>query len=414
VQPSRCKFDDSIFPRVGRWAMAGTLLLAAFLPLAAQQSRFYQEGDNWVEEISGTLAPSDRDHAKVRNLIIKLDSGDVAVQGRAEGTISYVMKKRVRASSETDARQQLARYRFTVTKKGETATLDSNEPGHRHSVSELSVWVPRSMAWVKAVSQGGNVALGNFQGKADAATGGGNIRLDEIGGPASAASGGGDVTVGVAHGDLALRTGGGNINVNTVQGNLTINTGGGNITIGSAARSVTAATGGGSIDVKKCGGHLVASTGGGNLELGQMAGEATVQTGGGSIRLNSANGLVTARTTAGAVELFGLTRGAKVQSGSGQLVAEFLGADFAESSLQTPSGDIVVYLGPNLRTTVRAAVELAEGHYIQSDFPEIKINTEGGNRSPKSAFAEGSLNGGGPTLKVRTTTGDITFRRAKK
>jgi hypothetical protein len=399
---------------MGRWVIAVTLLLLAALPVAAQQSRFYQEGDNWVEEISGTFAPSDHDRLKVRNLFIKLDSGDVAVQGRADETISYVMKKRVRASSEAEARQQLARFRFTAIKSGETATLDGNEPGHRRSVSELSVWVPRSIAFVKVASQGGNEALGHFEGRAEATTGGGNVHVDDIGSSVSATTGGGDMTVGTTGGDLVLRTGGGNINVNTVKGALTISTGGGNITVGSAAQSVTARTGGGSIGVKRCGGQLVAQTGGGSLEVGQVGGGATVQTAGGSIRLNSASGPVTARTSAGAVELFGLAHGAHVQSGSGELVAEFLGADFSESSLQTPFGDIVVYLGPNLKTTVRAAVELASGHYIQSDFPEIKIDTEGGKNNPKSAFAEGNLNGGGPLLRVRTTTGDILIHRAKK
>jgi DUF4097 and DUF4098 domain-containing protein YvlB len=166
--------------------------------------------------------------------------------------------------------------------------------------------------------------------------------------------------------------------------------------------------------VKSCGGQLMAQSGGGSLDLGQVAGKATLQTGGGNIRLSSASGPVTANTGGGGIELFGLTQGANVQTGSGEIVAEFLAGDFTGSSLQTPSGDVIVYLGPNLKATIRAAVELANGHHIRSDFPEIKVNTEGGQFGSGTIYAEGNLNGGGPVLKVRTSSGDIEFRRTRK
>ena len=77
--------------------------------------------------------------------------------------------------------------------------------------------------------------------------------------------------------------------------------------------------------------------------------------------------------------------------------------------LETSAGDITVYLAPNLNITVRASIELANGHSIRSDFSEIRVTTEGGDWGPKTVTAEGKLNGGGPVLKVRTTTGDISF-----
>jgi hypothetical protein len=65
-----------------------------------------------------------------------------------------------------------------------------------------------------------------------------------------------------------------------------------------------------------------------------------------------------------------------------------------------------------LNVTVRASIELANGHGIHSDFPDIRVASEGGEWGPKNMTAEGSLNGGGPSIKVSTTTGDIWFRRA--
>jgi hypothetical protein len=38
--------------------------------------------------------------------------------------------------------------------------------------------------------------------------------------------------------------------------------------------------------------------------------------------------------------------------------------------------------------------------------------SEGGDYGPKRITAEGSLNGGGPVLKVHTSSGDIVFLRS--
>jgi len=62
---------------------------------------------------------------------------------------------------------------------------------------------------------------------------------------------------------------------------------------------------------------------------------------------------------------------------------------------------------------VRASVDIANGHRITSDFSDIHINSEGGQWGPKTYTAEGKLNGGGPMLKVHTSTGDICFKRAQ-
>jgi hypothetical protein len=67
-----------------------------------------------------------------------------------------------------------------------------------------------------------------------------------------------------------------------------------------------------------------------------------------------------------------------------------------------------------MAVTIKAAIELANGHrIIANDFPELKIASEGGNYGPKQIFAEGSLNGGGPIMKVHTSNGNIVFKRTK-
>jgi hypothetical protein len=64
-----------------------------------------------------------------------------------------------------------------------------------------------------------------------------------------------------------------------------------------------------------------------------------------------------------------------------------------------------------LPISIRAEIEVANGHTIHSDFSDIHISSEGGPWE-KTVTAEGQLNGGGPILKVRTNSGNVSFRRA--
>jgi hypothetical protein len=163
--------------------------------------------------------------------------------------------------------------------------------------------------------------------------------------------------------------------------------------------------------VDKCTGEVKAETGGGSIDLGEVGGGASMETGGGSLKLTSATGLVKAQTGGGSIELYGVPA-AHVQTGAGTITAKFIASSAAsDSQLETGAGDITVYLAPNMHITLRASIEAASGHRITSDFPDFKISSEGGQWEPKLISAEGSLNGGGPVLKIRTTMGNIYIRR---
>jgi DUF4097 and DUF4098 domain-containing protein YvlB len=84
------------------------------------------------------------------------------------------------------------------------------------------------------------------------------------------------------------------------------------------------------------------------------------------------------------------------------------------STLETSAGDITVYLASDLPISIRAEIEIANGHTIHSDFSDIHVSTEGGDYGPKTVTAEGQLNGGGPMLKVRTNSGSVNFRRISR
>ena len=212
---------------------------------------------------------------------------------------------------------------------------------------------------------------------------------------------------------MNLHTGGGSIAIHSAKGKINAESGGGSVVLTSGLQGAVLETGGGSIKVDQCTGKVKATTGGGSIDLGNIAGPAEIETGGGSIRLSSANGPVRAETGGGSIELNGVSS-ARAETGAGGIVAKFVSStgERTDSVLETSAGDITVYLAPNLPISIRASIDVANGHSIRSDFSDIHVSSEGGDYGPKTVTAEGTLNGGGPVLKIRTTTGDINIRRA--
>jgi DUF4097 and DUF4098 domain-containing protein YvlB len=386
-------------------------VLSLILPMAsAQQTRVYGDGGNWTQEITGSLA-------MVKNLKVKVDIGSVRVEGGSQQGINYVIRNHSYSGSEDRARREFENYKISVYVHGDTAWIVGDWQGGRpHKFSgDFVVNVPREMDEVKIETEGGNVSTSGINGRLDAQSGGGTIRVDDIGGVINAETGGGSIDVGNVASDVSLHTGGGSIKVNSAKGKIEAESGGGSVSIVSGMQGAVLETGGGSIQVERCAGRVKASTGGGSIDLGDIGGPVEMETGGGSIRLSSAKGPVRAETGGGSIELNGVPS-ARAETAAGGITAKFVAAngEHHDSELETAAGDITVYLAPNVNISVRASIEVANGHNIRSDFPDIRVTTEGGDYGPKTVTAEGSLNGGGPVLKVRTTTGDISFRRASK
>lgn len=389
--------------------LALTAPLVFLLQALAQETHITREGGSWGEEISGSLTAA-------RNLRIKVDMGSVVVHGGQQQGINYVVHTHFDNSSEQEARRLVDQYKITAYVKGDTAWIVGDWQGGRrprHSSAEFSVTVPREMALVKLETDGGNVEATGVTGRVEAESGGGSLHLDDIGGGVAAETGGGSIEVGTVSGDIGLHTGGGSIEVRHANGHVVAETGGGSVEIHSGAQGASIETGGGSVEVHQCNGKVKVSTGGGSVELNDIGGPADIETGGGSIRLTSAKGHVHAETGGGGIELYGVPS-ATAETSAGGITLKLVntGGERRDSDLETGAGDITVYIASDVALNIRASVDMGNGHHITSDFPDIHISSEGEKYGPKTLTAEGTLNGGGPTLKVRTSTGDICFKRA--
>jgi DUF4097 and DUF4098 domain-containing protein YvlB len=393
------------------------LLVAALATLAAgQETRVYREGGNWIQEITGNLGAA-------KNLRVKLEAGSVRVQGGSQAGISYVIHRRAYTSSEEKARREFESYRIGASVKGDTAWIvaESESKGNHKCSDEFAINVPRNLLAAKIETGGGSVNATGIAGRVELESGGGSIRVDDIGDEVTAETGGGTIDVGNVEGSVNLETGGGNIKVTSAKGAIKAESGGGNVVVLSGLQGAVLETGGGSIRVDKCGGTVKASTGGGSVDLGDIGGAAEIETGAGSIRLASAKGRVRAETGGGSIQLDGATS-VQAETSAGGIVVKLLSSNGAgnggggrsDSTLETSAGDITVYLANDLAITIRAEIEIANGHTIHSDFSDIRVATEGGEYGPKTVTAEGQLNGGGPVLKVRTNSGNVNFRRVSR
>ena len=388
------------------------VLLAALQSLAlCQEARVYREGSNWVQEMTGDLGAA-------RNLRVKLAAGSVKVQGGSQAGITYVIHRKAYTSSEEKARHEFESYKINTSVKGDTAWIVA-ELSRRDSKcsDEFVINVPRNLQSAKVETGGGSVNAAGIAGRVELESGGGNIHLDDIGGEVTAETGGGTIEVGSVEGNVTLETGGGNIKVASAKGEIKAESGGGSVVVLSGLQGAVLETGGGSIRVDKCSGPVKATTGGGSVDLGDIGGAAEIETGAGSIRLASAKGRVRAETGGGSIQLDGATS-VQAETSAGGIIVKLLSSSGAasrsNSTLETSAGDITVYLANDLAISIRAEIEMANGHTIHSDFSDIRVSSEGGPYGPKTVTAEGQLNGGGPVLKVRTNSGNVSFRRVSR
>jgi hypothetical protein len=180
---------------------------------------------------------------------------------------------------------------------------------------------------------------------------------------------------------------------------LVAESGSGDLQISNMNGTVKGHTGSGSIHADKLGAGSRLETGSGTIDASNLMGSTTLQTGSGEIhaQLGSA-GDVVAGTGSGDIKLENVQGAVKAETGSGSV--EISGQPTAPWKLETGSGEISLRLGNNAHFTLDA--ETGSGS-VKSD-PPLTMTTHG---SIDKHHVSGTVNGGGPTIKAETGSGDI-------
>ena len=131
-----------------------------------------------------------------------------------------------------------------------------------------------------------------------------------------------------------------------------------------------------------------------------MHGAATLQTGSGDIDLGlTGAGDVKAQAGSGSIHISGVNGSLRAEAGSGEI--EVTGNPAAEWRLQSGSGSIRANVGSAAKFTLNAETGSGSIHVEQPVLMQGALNKE---------HVVGTVNGGGPTLRAATGSGNIEIR----
>lgn len=386
--------------------LAALAAMPAFAREGTRHARAGSDANHIAADKTGVLTTSNG-----LRLHLVTDIGDVKIRTQDAESVNYHVHVETEAGG-SDAQRLLDGFQVVARETEDGVVIGARSPERRWG---QRLWVTFEITIPKdynldVSTDDGNIEFDDFNGRAVLTTNGGNITGGNLGGPARVTTDGGNIALKDVTGDLVATTGGGDISAGTVGGSAVLRTGGGLVKLGSVAGIGRIETGGGNIYVGRSSAGLGVSTGGGQIEVGEAAGIVRAQTGGGGIRIVRSIGPTRLDTGSGSIYLTQAENAVRASTGSGGITAWFSrGAKLSgPCKLEAGEGDIFVYLPKMLAITVDAQIELGSDHRVIVD-PALPLKViYGGREEGNNAIrAEGSLNGGGETLVLRTVSGNI-------
>jgi DUF4097 and DUF4098 domain-containing protein YvlB len=218
----------------------------------------------------------------------------------------------------------------------------------------------------------------------------------------------------VKRGDVTgnfLSTSNASYRVGRVSGTVKILTHSGEIHVASVGNGAEVKTFGGDIRLGPVTGDLRAQTHAGDVRIGEVTGSAAAETSGGDIRIERVAGAVNARTGGGDIVIPSVGGSVQAETGGGEVRIGVANRRIPGGiTIVNAGGDVLLTLPADFQADLDLEVEgpaEPEDLLIRCDFPGVAVV-----RGADTQRASGSLNGGGPKLKVRTTSGSIRLRKA--
>jgi hypothetical protein len=163
-------------------------------------------------------------------------------------------------------------------------------------------------------------------------------------------------------------------------------------------------TGDGAVSVRSLHGRCELHTGDGSIHLEDIKGEMHLRTGDGGIRAVRLDGALKAHTGDGGIHVDGRFDDLELDTGDGAIVVEAeTGSTLGDGwTLHTGDGPLTLRLPTNLRADLDA--HTGDGG-IDVDLPVVVSG------SMRRNFLRGTLNGGGPPLRISTGDGSIRIEK---
>jgi DUF4097 and DUF4098 domain-containing protein YvlB len=277
---------------------------------------------------------------------------------------------------------------------------------------------------VIATTSSGSIKLAKVKGNVEAKNSGGDINIVSAAGAikASTSSGsihiglgqgksvilrnsGGDIEVGGIAGDASAETSSGSIKIKSVKGELSAKNSGGDIIIGDGD-AINAQTSSGSIRIQKATGAVSLKNSGGDVSVQEAGGATTASTSSGTIHLGRALGKVDAKNSGGNISVDEARDAVIARTSSGEINVTFMAGPRGESRLEVSGGGIKVGLPASAGVDLDAQ---SSGGEVITSVP-VTVVVEGKRKNG----LQGKINGGGPPLILRSSSGDIRISETLK
>jgi len=209
-----------------------------------------------------------------------------------------------------------------------------------------------------------------------------------------------DVTIEVpSETAVDIHTAGGSIRASALKRPAKLRTSGGSLTIEDLSADVDGDTSGGSVQVRDVIGNVRVRTSGGSIEAARIRGPLDADTSGGSVRIETVSGDVKAHSSGGPIHVLDAAGRVDAQTSGGGVEVAFAKGNGRGGRIESSGGGITVSLDPSVRLDIDA-----HGERVHSDLPL----TTSGSFSRESLH--GTLNGGGPSLRLETSGGSVKIR----
>ncbi|HUG34747.1 MAG TPA: DUF4097 family beta strand repeat-containing protein [Anaerolineales bacterium] len=363
------------------------------------------------------------------------DAGDVSVLGRDVEAVEIRIVKTGYATTQARAEEALENIHVEVRQNGNAITLIyklSGRQTHEVNTVDLIVTVPTETA-VEIDNGFGTIDVSDLKGNVDISSDFGDVTVTNIEGALALDNSSGTIKInGVDAGaqDVKIEADFGSISLDKVNGrDITVNSSSGtldladvratgNLSAGSdfgsiifengSAASVTVDSSSGRVALTKVTlrGTLIITCGFGDIELNQVsAGSYDLDSNSGAITMDSAKNKIKAHTDFGTITV------ENAQNATLDLRTNSGGIEFSGSlgegphSLHSDFGSIDIAIPADSALNVDLDTDFGS---ISSDIP-ITVTLDGSQENQQ----EGTMNGGGAELTVKTRNGSISITAIK-
>ena len=231
---------------------------------------------------------------------------------------------------------------------------------------------------------------------------GGPMLLEDLAGPVTARVDDDELTVRRVEGPVKLASARGSIDVEDIEGALEIASGRGSVDVHGVHGSVRIAIDRGSLELESVTGTVEAETQRGHLEIEDVRGDVSVSSDRGHVEVEDVEGSVVAKTDSGRIEIEELYGSVHAFSGRGGIEVEFAGKP--SGSIETARGSIEIEVPRTASFQLEARTDRGRIELDDLGDAEDEAVEEQGRRRQISR----AVNGGGPTLRLRTRRGEIS------